>query len=77
MAVSFDLPIIPALLFLASIKTLLNSPQYLGSAGRFLRAREVLTHVRDGESSQVEQFLEICAVAKKGKPSSPLKVFWS
>ncbi len=58
------------------MKMLPDSPRYLASAGRFEEAREVIAHVRGGNSPQVEEeFLEICAVAEKGKPSSPLEVF--
>ena len=53
-----------------------DSPWCLASARRFHEAREVLVHVRGGESPQVEaEFLGICAVAEKGNPSSPLEVF--
>lgn len=53
-----------------------DSPRYLASVGRYVEAKEVLLHVRGGDSAQVEEeFLEICAVAETGKPSSPVEVF--
>jgi Na+/melibiose symporter-like transporter len=65
---------IPALLLLLGIKTLPDSPRYLASVGRYDDAREVLTHVRGGYTPDVEQeFLEIVAVAKESKPSSPVE----
>jgi hypothetical protein len=63
---------IPALLLLAGIKMLPDSPRYYASIGDFEAAREVLVHVRGGESDAVEQeYLEICAIAEDSKPSSP------
>ncbi|RYN95345.1 hypothetical protein AA0120_g3852 [Alternaria tenuissima] len=65
---------IPALLLLLGIKALPDSPRYLASVGRYDDAREVLTHVRGGYTPDVEQeFLEIVAVAKESKPSSPVE----
>ncbi|CAN9464739.1 unnamed protein product [Alternaria alternata] len=69
---------IPALLLLLGIKALPDSPRYLASVGRYDDAREVLTHVRGGYTPDVEQeFLEIVAVAKESKPSSPIMASWS
>lgn len=65
---------IPALLLLLGVKTLPDSPRYLASVGRYDDAREVLTHVRGGYTPEVEhEFLEIVAVAKESKPSSPVE----
>ena len=52
-----------------------GSPRYLASAGQYEEAREVLVHVRGGDSPKVEEeFLDICAVAENGHPSSPMEV---
>ena len=49
-----------------------DSPRYLASVGRLDGAREVLTHVRGSYTPETElEFLEIVAVAKENKPSSP------
>lgn len=64
----------PALLLLAGIKLLPDSPRYLASAGRIDDAREVLQHVRGNYGPEVErEFLEIAAVAKDSEKSSPLQ----
>jgi MFS family permease len=64
----------PALLLLAGIKLLPDSPRYLAAAGRLDDAREVLTHVRGSYNPEVEQeFLEIAAVAKDSQKSSPVQ----
>jgi len=65
---------IPAILLLLGVKVLPDSPRYLASVGRFDDAREVLTHVRGGYTPKIEkEFLEIVAVAKESKPSSPMQ----
>lgn len=65
---------IPALMLLVGIKVLPDSPRYYASVGHFQMARDVLVHVRGGESEAVEQeYLEICAIAEGSKPSSPLQ----
>ncbi|KAF2277727.1 plastidic glucose transporter 4 [Westerdykella ornata] len=65
---------IPALILLTGVKTLPDSPRYLASVGRFDDAREVLTHIRGGYTPEIEhEFLEIVAVAKESKPSSPIE----
>jgi hypothetical protein len=65
---------IPALFLLLGVKTLPDSPRYLASVGRYDDAREVLTHVRGCYTPEVEkEFLEIVAVAKDSKPSSPIE----
>lgn len=63
---------IPAILLLLGVKMLPDSLRYLASVGRFDDAREVLTHVRGSYTPETEhEFLEIVAVAKENKPSSP------
>ena len=65
---------IPALFLLAGIKMLPDSPRYLASVGRNQEARDVLVHIRGGESKAVEiEYLEILALAKDMNPSSPLE----
>lgn len=65
---------IPAILLLVGVKALPDSPRYLASVGRYDDAREVLTHVRGGYTPEIEQeFLEITAMAKDSKPSSPIE----
>lgn len=65
---------IPAILLLIGVKALPDSPRYLASVGRFDDAREVLTHVRGGYTPEIErEFLEITAMAKDSKPSSPVE----
>ena len=65
---------VPAILLLLGVKTLPDSPRYLASVGRFDDAREVLTHIRGSYTAEIEQeFLEIVAVAKDSKPSSPIE----
>jgi MFS family permease len=64
----------PAILLLAGIKLLPDSPRYLASAGRLDDAREVLEHVRGNYGPKVQQeFLEIAAVAKHSQKSSPIQ----
>ncbi|KAK4248969.1 MFS sugar transporter [Corynascus novoguineensis] len=64
----------PALLLLAGIKLLPDSPRYLASAGQLDDAREVLEHVRGNYGPEVQQeFLEIAAVAKESQKSSPIQ----
>ena len=65
---------LPALLLLAGVKLLPDSPRYLASVGRTAEAKEVLEHVRGNSGPEVErEFFEICAVAEESKPSSPLQ----
>lgn len=66
---------VPALLFLAGIKALPDSPRFLVSAGKIEEAREILFHVRGGvETKKIEQeFTEICAVAENAPRSSPVE----
>lgn len=63
---------VPALILLAGIKMLPDSPRFLASAGRYDEAREVLEHVRGRYDEEVErEFLEIKTVAEQSSPSSP------
>lgn len=66
---------LPALLLLAGIKLLPDSPRYLASVGRDEEAREVLYHVRGSANpAAVEQeFNEIVAMAEDTKPASPIE----
>ncbi|KAK5112863.1 hypothetical protein LTR85_011090 [Meristemomyces frigidus] len=64
----------PALLLLAGIKLLPDSPRYLASVGRHDDAREVLIHVRGQYDSTVEaEYLEIVEVARESTRSSPIQ----
>jgi sugar porter (SP) family MFS transporter len=64
----------PALLLMAGIKMLPDSPRYLASVRRYDEAKEVLEHIRGSKSEEVErEFFEICAVAEDSKPSSPIQ----
>ncbi|KAK3170257.1 hypothetical protein OEA41_009644 [Lepraria neglecta] len=64
----------PALLLLAGIKLLPDSPHYLATVGRTGETKDVLEHVRRGSSPTVEkEFLEICALVGNTKPSSPIE----
>ncbi|KAH7397851.1 major facilitator superfamily transporter sugar [Cadophora sp. MPI-SDFR-AT-0126] len=65
---------IPALMLLAGIKLLPDSPRYLASAGRYEDAKEVLVHVRGNDGPDVEkEFMEICAIAEESKAASPVE----
>ncbi|KAH7046616.1 general substrate transporter [Macrophomina phaseolina] len=64
----------PALLLLAGVKMLPDSPRFLASTGRYDEAREVLEKLRGRYDAAVEaEFLEIIAVARDSKKSSPLQ----
>jgi MFS family permease len=64
----------PALLLLAGIRMLPDSPRYLASAHRFEEAREVLEHIRGGSGPDVEQeFNGICLLAEESRPTSPVE----
>lgn len=63
---------IPALMLLAGIKLLPDSPRYLASVKRFDEAREVLVHIRGNDGPEVErEFKEICALAEGSNSASP------
>jgi MFS family permease len=65
---------LPAIILLAGIKLLPDSPRYLASVGRMDDAREVLEHVRGNSGPEVEQeFSEIAAVAKESQKSTPMQ----
>ncbi|KAF2090031.1 major facilitator superfamily transporter sugar [Saccharata proteae CBS 121410] len=65
---------LPALLILAGIKTLPDSPRYLASVGRYDEARDVLERVRGTYDTEVEaEFMEIVAAAKDSQRTSPLQ----
>ena len=65
---------IPAVMLLAGIRLLPDSPRYLASVGRYEDAKEVLVHVRGNDGPEVEkEFQEICAVAEESKAASPLE----
>lgn len=53
---------VPAIILLAGIKLLPDSPRYLVGAGRDREALEVLEHLRGGASEQVAlEMAEMCA----------------
>ncbi|KAF2657559.1 general substrate transporter [Lophiostoma macrostomum CBS 122681] len=65
---------LPALILLAGIRLLPDSPRYLASTGRIAEAQEVLEHIRGSNDEHVErEFLEICAVSEKSRPTSPVE----
>lgn len=45
---------VPAILLVAGVRLLPDSPRYLASAGRHDEARDVLEHLRGGSSPEVE-----------------------
>jgi hypothetical protein len=67
---------IPAILLVFFIKMLPDSPRYYASIGRNEDARDLLTRLRSHKASQAEidqEYMEIVAVAKDSKPSSPIQ----
>ncbi|KAG9838431.1 major facilitator superfamily transporter sugar, partial [Aureobasidium melanogenum] len=66
---------LPALLLLAGIKLLPDSPRYLASVGRNEEAREVLYSVRGSSNPEAveQEFNEIVAMAEDTKPASPIE----
>jgi MFS family permease len=64
----------PALLLLAGIKMLPDSPRFYAAVGQFEKAKEVLIQIRGGFTPAVEdEYLEICALTVDSKPASPLQ----
>ncbi|KAJ5346580.1 hypothetical protein N7541_009062 [Penicillium brevicompactum] len=66
----------PALILVAFIKMLPDSPRYLASVGRNEEARDLLNRIRKDRASQDEidrEYLEIVTTAKGSKPSSPME----
>lgn len=69
---------IPAVLLLIGIKQLPDSPRYLASVGRFDEAKEVLIHLRGGDSEQVQYDMQQMILANERNAmtkSNPLEVF--
>ena len=65
---------LPAILLLAGIKMLPDSPRYLASVGRNDEARQVLERVRGKFDADVEkEFGEIVATAEDTQTSSPIE----
>jgi hypothetical protein len=66
---------VPALMLLAGIKMLPDSPRYLASVGRNEEAREVLERVRGPSNPEAveKEFNEIVAMAEDTKPASPIE----
>lgn len=66
----------PALILVAFIKMLPDSPRYLASVGRNEEARDLLNRIRKDRVSQDEidrEYLEIVTTAQGSKPSSPIE----
>ncbi|QSZ33915.1 hypothetical protein DSL72_005489 [Monilinia vaccinii-corymbosi] len=64
---------LPALLLLAGVRLLPDSPRYHASMGEYEQAREILEHIRGGKGAEIEhEFREICSVARETKPRSPI-----
>lgn len=66
---------LPAIILLAGVKMLPDSPRFLAGVGRYSEAREVLTHLRSADDAQVEQeYNEIASMAEESKKTSPLEL---
>lgn len=64
----------PALILLAGIKMLPDSPRFYAAVGQYEKAKEVLTQTGGGFTPAVkDEYLEICAMAADTKPASPLR----
>jgi hypothetical protein len=65
---------LPAILLVAGIKFLPDSPRYLISAGYKEQAREVLDHVRAGSTEDVDrEFAEMALASQDVHKSSPIE----
>ncbi|TKA28869.1 hypothetical protein B0A50_03280 [Salinomyces thailandicus] len=65
---------VPALILLAGIKMLPDSPRYLASVGRMDEAKSVLTYLRGGNNDEVEyEFKMILASAEEATKTSPVE----
>lgn len=66
----------PALLLVAFVKMLPDSPRYLASVGRNNEARDLLNRIRKDRASQEDidrEYLEIIVTAEGSKRSSPIE----
>lgn len=66
----------PALLLVAFVKMLPDSPRYLASVGRNDEARDLLNRIRKDRASQEDidrEYLEIIVTAEGSKRSSPIE----
>ncbi|KAJ5467172.1 hypothetical protein N7475_004924 [Penicillium sp. IBT 31633x] len=66
----------PALILVAFIKMLPDSPRYLASVGRNEEARDLLSRIRKDQASQDDidrEYLEIITAAQGSKLSSPIE----
>lgn len=67
---------IPALVLVAFIKMLPDSPRYYASVGRNEEARDLLTRIRRHKATQEQidrEYMEIVAVAQDSQRSSPIQ----
>lgn len=64
----------PAILLLAGVKLLPDSPRFLASVGRNSEARDVLIHLRGVNDDRIEkEYNEITAMAEESQKSSPIE----
>lgn len=64
----------PAILLLAGVKLLPDSPRFLASVGRNSEARDVLIHLRGADDDRIEkEYNEITAMAEESQKSSPIE----
>ncbi|BGO89590.1 hypothetical protein NBRC10512_005096 [Rhodotorula toruloides] len=67
---------IPAILLVAGIRLLPDSPRYLASVGRHSEAREVLEHIRGGSSAETDaELLAMAEEAQYNKGTSVVEFF--